>query len=352
MTFLWAGLLAGLIIVPLLVGVYVWSLRRRRPVAARYSSLSLVHAARPGSSRLRRHLPFALLVASVATLAMALGRPAVVMSVPVNGTTVILALDVSGSMCSTDIAPTRLAVAKEAAARFVADQTTRTRIGVVAFSGLAAPVVSPTVDQERVIDEILGLGTDRRTAVGSGILVAIDSIAEIHPDVAPSVVYGRPGTEPEPVVPGVYAPAIIVVLTDGASNAGEDPILAAEQAETRGIRVYTIGYGTDAGGQMDQVCRNRVIRGEPGGGSGFGGGSGGRFRRGIDEDTLIAVSDMTGGTYFPAASADELVEVFSELPTSEIMDHEAVEVSAAFVGAGALLCGVALLLGRAWRPLP
>lgn len=350
MTFTWQGLLVLVLVVPLLVVLYAWSQRRRQPVAARYSSLTLVRAAMPGSSRLRRHLPFALLALSIATLAIALARPAVVLSVPANGTTVILAIDVSGSMCSTDIEPTRLHVAQEAATRFVERQAPRTRVGIVAFSGFAAVVQPPTTDRPVLVEAIASLITGRRTAIGSAILASIDAIAEVDPNVAPAVVPGRPGVAPPPVTAGDHAPAIIVVLTDGESNSGPDPVVAAQQAVERGLRVYTIGYGTEFGGRISADCRLHLTGQEPTGGGGPSGG--GQFRRGIDEETLMAVADVTDGAYYPAGSADELGRVFDELPTTEIMDHEVVEVSVAFVGLGTLLCSAGLLLGRAWRPLP
>ncbi len=355
MTFLWIGLLAVLAIVPILVAVYSWSLRRRRRSSARYSSLALVRDARPGSSHLRRHLPFALFASAVAVLVVALGRPAMVLSVPSNQTTIIIAMDVSGSMCSTDIAPTRLEAAEQAAIAFVTNQNARTRIGIVAFSGFAAVVQEPTFDQQTLIDAIRSLTTGRRTAVGSGILTSIDAIAEIDPSVARSVLPGRPGSEPPPVLPGAYAADVIVLLTDGANNAGPEPVDAARQAVDRGLRVYTIGFGTADGGQFDPVCRRQFLGNEPGGGfgGGFGGGGGGGgFRRGIDEETLRRVADLTGGTYYPAESAQQLEQVFAGLPTTLITRHEVVEISSAFVGLGGLLAAFALLLGRVWRPLP
>ena len=356
MTFLWLGLLVLLGIVPILVGVYAWSQRRRRRGSARYSSLALVRDARPGSSRLRRHLPFALFAAAVAVLVIALGRPAMVLSVPSNQTTIMLAMDVSGSMCSTDILPTRLEAAEEAAIAFVNGQNARTRIGLVAFSGFAAVIQPPTSDQKALVDAIRSLTTGRRTAVGSGILASIDALAEVDPSIARSVQPGRPGTEPPPVLPGAYAADIIVVLTDGASNAGPEPVDAAQQAVNRGLRVYTIGFGSAEGGEFDPVCRRQFLGNEPGGGfgGGFGGGGGGGggFRRGIDEDTLRAVADLTGGEYFPAESAAQLEQVLAGLPTTLITKQEVVEVSAGFVGLGGLLAAFALLLGRVWRPLP
>ena len=222
MTFAWFGLLLLLAIVPALVAIYVWSLGRHRPQAARYSSLALVRAAQPGGARLRRHLPFALLAAATAAVVIAIARPAVVLSVPANQTTIILTMDVSGSMCSTDIEPTRLEAAEQAAIAFVTSQRSRTRIGLVAFAGFGAIVQSPTSDGTVLVDAIRSLTTARRTAIGSGILAAIDAIAEVDPTVARSVVPGRAGAAPPPVAAGEYAASIIVVLTDGASNAGPE----------------------------------------------------------------------------------------------------------------------------------
>lgn len=357
MTFAWLPLLVLLLVVPLLVGLYAWSVRRRRPRAARYSSLALIRDAGVSGARARRHLPFALVAASAAALVLALGRPAVVLSVPVNETTIILSMDVSGSMCSTDIAPTRLEAAEEAAIAFVQSQGSHTQIGLVAFSGFAAVVQPPTSDQTTLIDAIRSLTTGRRTAVGSGILAGIDAIADVDPDVAPSVQEGRPGAEPPPVPEGAYVPDIIVLLTDGASNAGPDPLDAAQQARNRGVRVYTIGFGTAGGGSLEPVCRRQFLGNEPGGGGGFGfpgglGGGSGAFRRGIDEDTLRAVAKSTGGSYHTAETAAELQRVFAELPTSLITKTEPVEVSVGFLGLGFALAAAGLLLGRAWRPLP
>ena len=353
MTFLWPGLVALLAALPILIAIYAWSQRRRTPVAVRYPSLLLVRAARPGSSRLRRHLPFALIALAVAALAIALGRPSMVLSVPANGTTVILAVDVSGSMCATDIEPTRLHVAQQAASRFVEREASRSRVGIVAFAAFAGIILPPTTDSEALVDAISGLNTGRRTAIGSAILASIDAIAETDPRVAPSIVEGRPGVPPPPVAEGQHVPAIIVVLTDGESNSGPDPVIAARQAADRGLRVYTIGYGTEAGGPISPACRLNLTGQEPQAGAGGGViGGGGTFRRGIDEDTLIAVADITDGEYYPAESADELARVFDALPTNEITDTELVEVSVGFVGVAALLASAALLLARLWRPLP
>jgi Ca-activated chloride channel homolog len=365
-TLLWTGLLVVLLAVPALIAIYWWSRRRRRPAAARYSSLALVRAAGPSRRRWRRHLPFALFAASIAVLAVALTRPVVVLSVPTNQTTIVLAMDVSGSMCSSDISPTRLKAAEDAAVAFVDSQASGTQIGIVAFSGFAAVIQPPTTDRTVLEDAIRSLTTGRRTAIGSGIEASIDAIAEVDPNVARTTTDNRPGTAPTPILPGAYAPDIVVLLTDGASNAGPDPLDGAQQAADRGLRVYTIGFGTADGGQMDPVCRTQFMGREPGANDpngGFGGGfNGGGFnggggnpnalRRGIDEATLRKIAELTGGTYSPAESAGALTQVFADLPTTLITKHEPVEITFAFVALGGLLAGVALLLSRAWRPLP
>jgi Ca-activated chloride channel family protein len=361
MTFLWPLSLLLLAAVPVLIGVYAWSLRRRRPVGVRYSSLALVRSALSPWSRVRRHLPFALIVVAVATLAFAAARPAAVVSVPTNQITIILTIDVSGSMCSTDIQPSRLLAAEAAAEQFV-DRQPGASIGIVAFSGFAELVQPPTTDQQSVIDAIHSLTTGRRTAIGSGILASIDAISAIDPAVAPSQADPTAPSTVQPVPQGDYVPEIVVLLTDGASNAGPDPIAAAREAADRGIRIYTIGYGTAQGGQFDPQCAAQFIGNEPGaggfggggfGGGGFGGGApGGGFRRGIDEATLQGVASQTGATYYSAESADQLQAVFSSLPTNLITRHDVVELSVALLAAGTAVAAVAYLLARAWRPLP
>jgi Ca-activated chloride channel homolog len=354
MQFLSPPFLVLLAFVPALLAIYVWRLRRRRPIAARYSSLLLVRDALPGSSRVRRHAPFVLLLAAIASLVIAVSRPAAIVPVPANQVTIVLALDVSGSMCSTDIEPSRLVAAEQAASSFVESQGSGTQIGVVAFSGFAELVQAPTDDREVLLDVIRNLTTGRRTAVGSGILTSIDAIAEVDKTVARS--QREPQLEPPvaPVPEGAYAPDIIVLLTDGANNFGPEPLDAAQQAVDRGIRVFTIGFGTADGGAFSPECAPQFIGREPlfgGGGGGSGQGPGG-FRRGIDEDTLKQVADKTGGTYYPAETAAELQSVFKSLPTYVITKNEVMEVSVAFVALGVLLAAAAVLLGQAWRPLP
>ena len=349
MQLLWPGFLILLGLIPLLIAIYIWMLRRRRKFVVRFSSLVLVRAALPHHSWLRRHLPFALFLLALACLAIAVGRPVTITSVPTDQTTIIFTLDVSGSMRSVDILPSRLGAAEAAVMAFIQRQKASTQIGLVAFSNFGEIIQAPTTDQEALQAAIDSLTTGRRTAIGSGILTSIDAIAEVDKNVAPSVT-DPSQAEPAPVPQGDYAPEIIVLLTDGESNAGPLPADAAQQAADRGIRIYTIGYGTPNGSV--QLGGGQF---QGGGGRGFnggGGGGGGGFRVGIDDVVLKQVAAMTGGTYHAAGSADELNNVFQNLPTYLITKHEVQEISVLFAAIGALLAAAAIVLSLLWHPTP
>ena len=355
------GFLALFGLIPLLIAAYIWVLRRRRKFVVRFSSLSLVREAAQKQSRWRRHVPVALFLVGITSLVAALTRPVAVVSIPTNETTIILAMDVSRSMCSTDILPNRLRASQDAALTFIQSQKSGTHFGIVAFAGFAELIQPPTTDQEVLADAIESLITGRRTAIGSSILKSIDAIAEVDKNVAPSVTDAG-SVAPPPVPKGAYAPEIIVMLTDGANNAGPTPVEAAQQAADRGIRVYTIGFGTERGGERPN-CSQSLIGGEPTGpptggrpseqgfGGGFGGGGGGGFRRGIDEATLKKVAEITDAEYYSAESATQLVEVFEKLPTNLITRHETTEISFAFAALGALLAALAVGLSLLWNPL-
>jgi Ca-activated chloride channel family protein len=316
----------------------------------------LVREALPHQSRLRRHLPFALFLLALASLIFASSRPVATVTVPVGQATIVLAMDVSLSMCSTDIQPNRMEAAKDAALSFVQSRSANTQIGVVAFAGFAELIQPPTMDQEVLEDAVENLIMARRTAIGGAILESLDTIAEINKDVAPS---GNDQASAGGAAAGAveeYQPDIIVLLTDGASNTGPHPLDAAQEAVERGIRVYTIGFGTESGSIMD--CGNPFLGGGFGGepqfgGSpfGFGGGFGGGFRRGIDEPTLREIAEMTGGEYYSASSAGELQEVFEDLPIYLITRLETMEISVAFTAIGALLAVIAVALSLLWNRL-
>ena len=355
MSFLWPGLLVLLLIVPFAIVVYVILLRRRGRYAVRYSNLSLVREAASHQTWWRRHLPFALFLLALTSLALAMGRPVATVIVPSNKATVILAMDVSRSMCATDIPPNRLEAAKDAAQVFIQNHKSGRQIGIVAFAGFAELIQPPTNDIEALYNAVENLTTARRTAIGSAILRSIDAIAEVDDRVAPSDnVAASGGTlEPPPSDLGL-SPHIIVLLTDGANNAGPFPLTAAAQAAARGIRVYTIGYGT-ANNTSSMDCGDGFDEGQfnfGGGGFQFEPQTGSRdFRLQIDETTLKQVADITGGTYYFASSANELEGVFQNLPSFVVATRETIEVSVFFTAFAAVMIILAMFLSFRWHPL-
>ena len=355
MSFLWPGLLVLLSVVPLAIIVYIVLLRRRGRFAVRYSSLSLVREAASHQTWWRRHLPFVLFLLALTSLALAMARPVATVIVPSNKATVILAMDVSRSMCATDIPPNRLEAAKDAAQAFLQNHKSGRQIGIVAFAGFAELIQPPTTDIGALNDAVENLTTARRTAIGSAILRSIDAISEVDERVAPSDnVAASSGTAELPPSDGQLSPHIIVLLTDGASNAGPYPLNAATQAAARGIRVYTIGYGTinntssmDCG---DGFAEEQFNFG--GGGFQFEPQTGSRdFRLQIDETTLKQIADITGGTYYFASSANELEEVFQSLPSFVIATRETIEVSVFFTAFAAVMILFAMYLSFRWHPL-
>ena len=358
MGLLWPAYLLLLIAIPLVVGAYVLVLRRRRRFAVHYSSLSLIRQAMPGSFRWRRHLPFVLTVLAIMLLILALARPFANVTVAASRTTVMLALDVSLSMCADDVDPNRLTVAQEATERFIDSQEPGTQVGIVAFAGIAQLIVPPTTDREALLEAVANLTTARATAVGSAIARSLDALSEVNPDIAPVSLYVSP--RDEAAVPGLeesLQPDVVVLLTDGASNRGVLPLIAARAARDRGVRVYTIGFGTanpavlrctpeQLGG--DELA-NRIGRGGFGSFSrGFGRGN---FLR-LDEQTLSRVAEITDAEYYLAESADELLEVFSTIPLQTEKKKVRMEVSAVLTAISALLALSAVALGLRWSPLP
>jgi Ca-activated chloride channel family protein len=348
MNLLWPGFLLLLGILPLVIGIYIWMLRRRKRYTVRYSSLALIREALPHQSRLRRHLPFALFLLALASLIFAVGRPVATVLIPDGQVSVILAIDVSRSMLQNDIPPNRIMAAQDAALSFIRRQQAGTQIGIVAFAGFAELIQPPTDDQAALEAAVRSLTTARRTAVGSAILASLDAIADFNPNVAPVSRDLGLGSIPNTGQEDTYMPDIIVLLTDGASNTGPLPLDAAMLAMDRQVRVYTIGFGTLTGeggfGGNDNPFGNND-RGNDQMFQGF-------FRRGLDEETLKAVADMTGGTYYAATSANELHEVFAQLPNYAVTREETTELSVIFSAAGALLAALAVVLALLWNPLP
>jgi Ca-activated chloride channel family protein len=365
MSFSWPLVLLSLLLIPLFVAVYVWLQRRKRRFAVRYASLSLIREALPRRSRWRRHVPFALYLLSLASLLVAASRPQAVVAVPTKRASIILAMDISLSMCSSDVPPNRLTVAEDVARRFIKDQPGDTRIGLVAFSGLAQLVVAPTTNRDDLLAAIKGFRAGRGTAIGSALLKSVDAIAEVNPGVARSGVdlgNATGGGAAPAGAGGAYEPDIIVLLTDGAATQGVDPMVAAQQAADRRVRVYTIGFGTT--NPTPLACSpaqlgSDVLPGRFGGPGGPGatspGGGPGRAPRSallIDEETLAGIADLTGGTYYRAADAAELNKVFKELPNDVALQKEEREVSVAFVAIGALAAMLAVALSLVWNRYP
>jgi Ca-activated chloride channel homolog len=360
MSFAWPLALLSLIVAPALLGAYWWMQRRRRKQALRYSSVALLRSVLPRRNRWQRHLPVALLLTSLVALAVAAGRPHMVRDVPHARTSVVLAMDVSGSMCATDVRPNRLAVAQKAAREYVEDQPKGVRMGLVVFSGFAELTVPPTTDRKVLATAIESLTIGRGTAIGAAMLKALDAIAEANPAVAPVGDAAETADAPPEALPGAggYMPDIVVLLTDGASNRGIDPLNAVPYAVERGVRVYTIGFGTPY--PADRSCSRAQLggrvfepRGFGGSGGGFGGGGwGGGFRLGADIPTLQAIAKQTGGTYHGAQGADQLRDVFSGLGKDVATQKQPTEITWLFAALGALLAAAAIATSIRWSPYP
>lgn len=347
MTFLWPQSLWLLLAVPLLVAGYVYLLHRKKRFALRYASLAMVRDAMGATGALRRHVPPMLFILAIAVMIVATARPAAVITLPSQHETVILAIDVSGSMRATDVEPNRLAAAQAAARTFVNEQPRSTRIGVVAFAATALVVQHPTQNREEILAAIERLHLQRGTAIGSGIIVSLamifpntgitlDSVGPeaaarrgrgIAIDQAPRLDAKDKGPA-KPVAPGSYASAAIILLTDGQRTTGPDPLEAARLAADRGVRVFTVGVGTADGEIM-----------------GF---EGWRMRVRLDEDTLKNVANITRGLYFHAGSAAELKKVYQSLNSRFVLEKKETEVTALFSALAALLAVVSALLSLLW----
>ena len=332
MSFLWLELLWGLLLLPALVLAYLLLLQKRKRNTVRLPSVALVKQAMGSGPGWRRHLPPALLLAAVAVLLLASARPVAKLKLPSQQETIVLAMDVSGSMRATDVQPNRLVASQEAAKAFVAGLPRTVRIGVVSFAGTAAVVQAPTFSREDVVAAIDRFQLQRGTAIGSGLVL---SLATLFPDegIDLSQITGArampaaPGEKKEkkpftPVEPGSYSSAAVILLTDGQRTTGPDPMEAAKMAAERGVKVFTVGVGTKAGETI-----------------GFEGWS---MRVKLDEDTLKNIANATRANYFYAGTAEDLKQVYQGLSSRLVVETKETEVTALFALAGALL---ALLAG-------
>jgi Ca-activated chloride channel family protein len=329
---------------PALVGAYVLLLRRKKKGVLRYASLSLVRDAIGPGQRIRRHIPPALFLAGMIAALVAIARPSAVITLPSEQRTIILAIDVSLSMRATDVEPNRLAAAQTAAKAFVAEQPADVRIGIVSFAGTASLVQQPTQNREDLIAAIDRLQLQRHTAIGSGVIV---SLAAVFPDEdidLESVIFGRAfarernapiegarRTEKkpfQPVAPGSYPSAAIILLTDGRRTTGPDPIEAARMAADRGVRVFTVGFGTAAGGAVDIDGWSIYMR--------------------FDEETLKAIAEVTRAQYFHAGSAADLQKVYESLNARLVLEKKETEITALFAAGAATLALASAALSILW----
>lgn len=325
MTFLWPELVWLQAFLPILIAAYVLALRRRRKAALLYATVGLVKQAMSAGQRVRRHVPAAILFLALAALLLATARPATVLTLPARYETVILALDVSGSMAATDVAPDRLTAAQVAAKSFIQRQPRTTRIGVVAFSGGASLVQPATRDREDILAAIDRLQPQGATAIGHAILV---SLKAIFPDLETDINGSAKTPALKPVPPGSYGSAVIVLLTDGQNTIHPDSVEAAKTAAERGVRVYTVGFGTTEGTILH-----------------FNGWS---MRVRLDEEPLKQVAAITQAEYFNAVTGADLNRIYETLTTRFTMERRETEITAFFSSAGALLVLLSAALSLAW----
>ena len=300
-----------------------------------------------------------LFLAGLAIGIFALSRPEATVMLPSNRGTVILALDISGSMRARDIKPSRLEAAKTAARTFIEKQPRRVRVGIVAFAGTAALVQAPTTVRDDLYAAIDRLYPQRATAVGSAILVALNAIFEdaknavpgepnqsgatdpqsVDPQGAPPqpspdqpLASGADTQQPDPVAPGSYSSAAIVLLTDGQTNTGPDPLDAADEAAKRGVRVFTVGIGT---------TRGDIV-----------GAEGRSFRVALDEETLKKIAQNTAASYFKASDEGELMRIYQALSVRLILGKDTTEITALFAGLALAIVLVGALLSQIWFNRP
>lgn len=338
MSFIWPRLLWLLLLVPMLLIGYLLLLRRRRRYALPYAGMALVREALGSSSAWRRRLPPVLLFAALALMLVAVARPAAVVVLPSQRGTVVLAMDISGSMRATDVQPSRIQAAQAAARAFVTEQPPNVRIGVVAFAGTASLVQPPTTNREDILAAIDRFHLQRGTAIGSGILASLAAIFEgtaidlglDQPRVGVPLGQARaPATRSfQPVEPGSHRSAVIILLTDGQTTTGPNPIESADLAADLGVRIFTVGLGTTSG---------EII--------GFGGRS---MRVQLDERSLRLIADRTHGRYFHAGTEGDLRDVYRTLRSEFALETEQTELTALFAAAAALFTVTAAALSVLW----
>ncbi len=340
MSFLWPQFLWLQALLPVLVLLYLWLMRRRKAQTLRYASLSLVKEAMGKGPSLKRHIPPVLFLLALAAMLLAAARPMAVITLPLQQETIILAMDVSGSMRATDVKPNRLVASQNAAKAFLAELPRQVRVGIVAFAGTAQVVQPATLSRDDLTAAIDKFQLQRATAIGSAIVIAL---TELFPDQGielDALVRGASrlrgmaiDTTPKkdvkpfvPVAPGSYGSAAIILLTDGQRTTGIDTLEAAKMAADRGVRIYTVGVGTVDGETI-----------------GFDGWS---MRVRLDEETLKKVALQTQGEYFYAGTAENLKKVYETLSSRLTVEKKETEISGllALVAAALALLSAGLSL--------
>ncbi len=349
MTFLWPQLLWLLLFVPILIGMYLLALRRKKKAAVRYASLSMVKDALGVGAGFRRHVPPVLFLLALTVMLAAVARPAAVITLPSQRSTVILAMDVSGSMRAEDVEPNRMIASQNAAKAFIEEQPRDTRIGIVAFAGTALLVQAPTNNREDLFAAIDRFTAQRGTAIGSGILVSLQTIfpgedfetlipdrrANNRPNTRPGGGRGAsldgngagPG-EQKVVPPGSFQSAVVILLTDGQATTGPDPVETARIAANHGVRVYTVGVGSAEGTILGYEGRSMRVQ--------------------LDEDTLQTVADLTRGQYFRAGNAKDLKKIYEAMNAQLIMEKQKTEITAGFSAVAAALALISVALSMLW----
>jgi Ca-activated chloride channel family protein len=317
-----------LILVPVLIGMYILAQRRRQRYALRYASLSLVREALGRGPGWRRHVPPALFIASLAVMLFALARPASVVTLPSQEGTVILTMDVSGSMRADDLKPNRIEAAKTAARAFVDKQPQGVKIGVVSFSDNAFVVQAPTDDKEAVLRAINRLTPQRGTAIGSGMLTSLDAIfEEANGEGAAYNSSTDPTPTPTPLPRGQYERHRRPIVR-WESNRGPRPMEVVEKLAARGVRVYTVGVGSVEGTVLRTQGRS--------------------IRTRLDEETLKRVAEATEGTYYNASTEQDLQAIYENLSTHLVFRKQQTEVTAFFTGVAVALSLIAGFFSLLW----
>ncbi len=325
MSFEWPWALAFLLVIPVLAAVYISMQRRRQHYALRYASVSLVQQAVGFGPGVKRHIPAVFYLLALTAMVIALARPEASIPTPTTTGTIILSIDVSGSMFAQDVEPNRMEATKEAARNFVETQPSGVKIGVVSFSDFGALVAPPDDDRKQALESISRLRPQRGTNIGAGLAVALDAIYEDQADGEP-IVTNEPTPTPDETLSA--PPASIVLVSDGQSNTGADPLDLAEEAARNGIKIFTVGIGTPEGTVLQIQGRNVFTF--------------------LDEATLKRMADLTGGRYFNAQDETDLREIYDDLSRERVIENKETEVTFAFAAIALVFSMMAGGLGLVW----